>query len=215
MFLIQRLDTSPFPPDICNRILELLPPRPIQPITQFSIPIHLRPAIPAPITPRHIYQKIAMFLLVMNTQVRTIAACPRRKGVYASLRHERGAGSDPGLVCIEVFETVLFLVFPLHVLLFVEDGVPPDIEQTICPVGAAHKEGAKIEAAAVLREDEVYGRRVLVAGSGSRDGIEVDVGWRVGDVQGVIVVNVAVGVVTEVFEDVVFERVGVFHDKGV
>ena len=36
-----------------------------------------------------------------------------------------------------------------------------------------------------------------------------------GDVERVVVVNVAVGVFVEVFEDVIFERVGVFHDVGV
>jgi hypothetical protein len=37
----------------------------------------------------------------------------------------------------------------------------------------------------------------------------------VGDIQGVVVVDVAVGVLVEVFEDVVFERVGIFYDEDV
>jgi hypothetical protein len=116
-----------------------------------------------------------MFLLVMNPQIRAVAACSRWKGVYASLRHECGAGSDLGLVCVQVFERVLFLVFPVHVFLFVEDRVLLYVQQTVGPVGAANEEGAKIEAAAVLRQDEINGRRVLIADGGLGDRVEVDV----------------------------------------
>lgn len=104
---------------------------------------------------------------------------------------------------------------PVHVLLLVGDRVPPHVEQAVGPCAAPDKEGAEIEARAVLREDEVDGVRVAVANRGTHFGVEVGVGERVGDVEGVVFVDVAVDVLFEVVEHVVLKRIGRFHDVTV
>lgn len=81
--------------------------------------------------------------------------------------------ADPGLVGVDVLEGVLFFMLPLHVALFVEDGVPPDVEEAVGPGAALDEERAKVEAAAILRDDEVYGGWVVVAGWGGGYWVEV------------------------------------------
>ena len=67
-------------------------------------------------------------------------------------------------------------------LLFIENGVPPDVEEAIGPGGAPEEERAEIEAGAVLWDDEVDGGGFVVPSGRKRDGIEVGAcGW-VGDV---------------------------------
>ena len=63
----------------------------------------------------------------------------------------------PRLVDVEMLHCVLFFVFPLHMLLLVADGVPPDVEETVCPNAAMNEEGAEIETSTILRYDEVDG----------------------------------------------------------
>ena len=63
----------------------------------------------------------------------------------------------PWLVDVEMLHCVLFLVFPLHVLLLVADRVPPDVEKSICPNAAVDEEGAEVESPTILRYDKVDG----------------------------------------------------------
>lgn len=57
-------------------------------------------------------------------------------------------------------------MFPLHVLLFVEDRVPPDVKETVDKGGATDEETSQIETAAVLGNEEVYGVGFVVAYGG-------------------------------------------------
>lgn len=121
----------------------------------------------------------------------------------------------PGLIDVEMLEGVLFLVLPLHVLLLVADRVPPDVEEPIRPGGAVDEERAEVEACAVLRDDEIDAFREAVTVAGTGDDIEMGGGEGVGDVEGIVSVDVAVGVSEEVVEDLGLEGVGWFHDERV
>ena len=66
-------------------------------------------------------------------------------------------GPDPWLMDVKMFHCVLFLVFPLHMLLLIADGVPPDVEETIRPNATVNEEGAKVEPSAILRYDKIDG----------------------------------------------------------
>ena len=100
-------------------------------------------------------------------------------------------------------------------LLFVHDRVPPEVHDAVAPDAAAHEEGAEVEAAAVLRHDEVDGGRVVVAGEGAGRVVEVGgVEW-VGDVERVVEVDVAVGVGAEAVENMGLQGVAGFHDEGI
>ena len=101
-----------------------------------------------------------------------------------------------------MLEGVLFLVFPFHMLLFVRYGIPPYVEEAIRPCRTPEEEGAEIEAAAVLRDNEVDGFGIIVTNRRKRDGIEIWGGKRVAYVEGVVVVYVAVCVCGKSIEDV-------------
>ena len=124
----------------------------------------------------------------------SLTARARRKTVDLALRDKRHVRANPGLVVVEVFEGVLFLVLPLHVALFVVHGVPPDVEDAVGPVGAADEEGAEVEAAAVLGDDHVDGGGEIVADGGAGGWVEVGGGEGVLEGKGVVFVDVAVGV---------------------
>ncbi len=48
---------------------------------------------------------------------------------------------DPGLRRVELFESVLLLMFPFHVLLLVGHRIPPYVQESIGPGATANKEG--------------------------------------------------------------------------
>ncbi len=79
------------------------------------------------------------------------------EAVDFALGDEGRVRADPGVHGVEVFEGVLLLVLPFHVFLLVADGVPPDVEEAVGPCAAVDEEGAEVEAAAVLGDDEVDG----------------------------------------------------------
>lgn len=177
--------------------------------------VHLAPAVAAPLAPGHVDHEVALVLLVVDAAVGAVAAGARRERVDAALRDECHARPDPGLVGVEVLEAVLLLVLPFHVLLLVEDRVPPDVEKAVGPGGAADEKGTEVEAGAVLRDDQVDRGGVLVAVDCAGQGVEVRRIERVGDVEGVVDIDVAVGEGAKVVENVVFKRVRVLHDVGV
>lgn len=221
-FLLLLLFLVALPP-LANPILELLPQTAIQPVTKLAEIVHLTPAIASPLATRHIDEEVALALLVMHTldaallrfvrglersasasgEAAVVAASALRESVDAALRDESSVGADPGLVGVDVFEGVLFFVLPLHVALFVEDGVPPDVEQAVGPGAAADEERAEIEAAAVLGYDQVDALREAVACCAGGERVEVvlvlgcfriagrAVGW-VLDFQRVVNVDIAV-----------------------
>lgn len=116
----------------------------------------------------------------------------------------------------------MLLMLPLHMPLLVEHGIPPYVHQSVRPWRSAHEEATEIETSAVLWYEDVDAVRVAIAGRGERLGVEVvdifrriDIGRgpvrRVGDVEWVVVVDVSVGALGEVVEDVRLERVGPLH----
>ena len=118
-----------------------------------------------------------------------------REAIDPALWDECNMWPHPRLVLVHPFQGILLLVLPLHVLLLVADGIPPDVEQAVGPGAAADEEVAEVEAASVLWNDEVDGVGLAVANGGEGFGIEVGVGQWVGDVEWVVDVDVAVDVV--------------------
>ena len=87
----------------------------------------------------------------------------RREAVNLALGDERCVRSYPRLIDIEMLKSVLFLMLPLHVFLFIAYWIPPDVKQTVCPSASTDEERAQIEAPAILRDDEINGLRFIVA----------------------------------------------------
>lgn len=115
--------------EVADPILELLPRISVQAVAELPVVVHLSPAIAAPLAASHVNKEIAVPLLVVyGNVVALIAARAGRKAVDLALVQESDMRSNPGLVLIHIFEGVLLLVFPLHVLLFVADRIPPDIQ---------------------------------------------------------------------------------------
>ena len=79
------------------------------------------------------------------------------KAADLTLGDEGSVWAHPRLRGVQVLESVLLLVLPLHMALLVEDRVPPYVKKTVGPGGAPHEERAKIEAGAVLRDEHVDG----------------------------------------------------------
>lgn len=120
--------------ELAYAILESLPRISVQPLAQPSIIIHLAPAIPSPLATSHINHEITIRLLVVNDRIIALVATGAWwKTVDLALWDECEMRSDPGLIHVHIFECVLLLVFPLHVLLFVADGVPPHVEEAVGP----------------------------------------------------------------------------------
>lgn len=153
-------------------------------------------------------------LVIVDTAI-VLTARTLRETTHLALWHKSCVGAYPRLAGIEVLESVLLLVLPLHVSLFILYGIPPDIEEAVGPSGAAHEEGAEVEAGAVLGDNHVDAGREVVADRGGGDSVEVGRGGGVGDVEGVVDVDVAVDVGGKVVEEVVLEGVGGFHDECV
>lgn len=146
-------------------------------------------------------------------QATVVAASSLWESVDAALGNKCCVGSDPWLVGVDVLESVLLLVLPLHVTLFVEDRVPPDIKQSVGPGATANEEGTKVEAAAVLGNDQVDAFWDAVTYCARGEWVEVvlvlwsvlvarGTVWRVLDLKRVVDVDVTVGSVAQVVEDV-------------
>jgi hypothetical protein len=188
---------------VADAVLELLPRVAVQTVAELAVVVHLSPAIAAPLATGHVHQKVPVLLRVVNVRViALLAARARRKAHDLSLLDEGDVRPDPGLVLVHVLERVLLLVLPLHVLLLVADGVPPDVEQPVCPHTSPYHERAEVEAAAVLRYDHVDRVNIAVADWRSRFRVEVFVGQGVRDVEGVVLVDIAVCDLIEALEDV-------------
>ena len=147
--------------------------------------------------------------------VAIFAACTGREAINLSLCNECRIWSYPWLACIQMFEGVLFLVFPFHMLLLVAHRIPPDVEQAICPVASADEEGAEVEAAAVLRDNEINGFGFII--TRGRSGYRIEVGGvrRMSDIERVVNVDVAVGVALQIIEYMRLQRIGWLHDKSI
>lgn len=76
--------------------------------------------------------------------------------------------------------------------LLVADRIPPDVQETIGPGGAMNEEGAKIEAGAILRDDEMYRLRSAITVTRTRDKVQIRGSKRVGYVERVVEVDIAI-----------------------
>lgn len=100
-----------------------------------------------------------MYPLVLSV----LATCAHREAIDLSLRYESRMRPDPRLVDVQVLHCVLLFMFPLHVLLLVSNGVPPDVQETVGPDATVNEEGAEVKAAAVLGYDEIYRFSLAIA----------------------------------------------------
>ena len=89
--------------------------------------------------------------------VALFATRARREAVDAPLIYEGHIRAHPWLALVHMLERILLHVLPLHVLLLVGDGIPPDVEQAIRVFASSHKERSEAETAAVLGDNEVDG----------------------------------------------------------
>jgi hypothetical protein len=211
------------PPRLAEPVTHSFSPSPVHAITQLAILIHLGPAVSPPLAARHVDHEIAVLLIIVDLRIQALLALltilctrPRREGVDLPLLDESDVRSNPGLVGVDVFQRVLFLVLPFHVFLLVEHGVPPDIEQAVDERGVLDEEGAQVEARTVLWDDEVDGVGVVVACWGGGDRVEEGRFRWMGDFERVVVVDVSVDVwCGEDVKDVRLKRYAGFHYEGV
>jgi len=109
---------------------------------------------------------------------------------------------NPWLVSVQVLERVLLLVRPIHVHLLVEDRVPPDVKKSVCPRRTADKEGAKVEAVTILRNDKINRGGEVVASGRGVDLIEEWRARRMREIERVVDIDVTIDVSIEGVEDV-------------
>jgi hypothetical protein len=132
--------------------LEQLPRVAIEKVAQLAVVVHFAPAITTPLATCHVDDEISVvFIVVYPRVIAVFRTSSRRKAVNLPLRDERGMRSDPWLIDIEKFQSVLFLVFPFHVLLLIADRVPPNIEKAIGPSTSPDEKGPEIESGTILR----------------------------------------------------------------
>ncbi len=206
------------PDDGDEIFLEALPRVAVQPVAKLTVVVHFAPAVTTPFAASHVDHEITVRLVVVETSVvgvGAVAAGSGREAVNHALRQEASVLSDPRVALVHGLEGVLLLVLPGHVLLLVEHRIPPNVQQTLRPGAAADEKGAQVEARAILREQQVDRVGVSVADGTARFFVEIRVGKRVGNVERVVVVDVAVRVLIEGVENVVLQRVRGLHDNGV
>lgn len=110
--------------------------------------IHFTPAIASPFAASHIDYEVAIIFVVVYpgvVQARVVRTRSRGETVDHALRQEASMLSNPRLRSVQLLKGVLFLVFPLHVLLLIQHRVPPDIQKLFGPVAASDEERAKVE----------------------------------------------------------------------
>jgi len=103
-------------------------------------------------------------------------------------------------------------------LLLVSNGIPPDVEQPLAELGSLDEEATKVEATTILGNDDVDALGLVVSDRRLRNLIDVEelvLRRGVGDVQWIIDVDVAVGDVLEMVEDVRLEGDRRLHDERV
>jgi hypothetical protein len=199
-----------------DAVFELLPRVAVQAVAELAVVVHLGPAVAAPFTARHVDQEIPVPLLVVDIGIVALfSACAGREAHDLSLLDECNVWANPGLVLIHVLECILFFVLPFHVLLLVADRVPPNVEQPVGPYTPSNHKGSHVEATAILGDKHVDRIDLAVSDWRACFGIEVFVGQRVRDVQGIVLVDVAVGDLVKALEDVLLQGLGWFHDEGV
>lgn len=194
-----------FEPDHGNQVfLKPFPGVSVEVVAEFTEVVHLAPTVPAPFAARHVDHKVAIILVVVDARVHSvIRAGPVGEAVDLPLREERGVLANPRLSRVELFQSILLLVFPLHMLLFVRNWVPPDIQQSVSPVATSHEERSQVEPRAVLWQNEVDRVWISIPLCVLRRLVEVVPFERMRDVEGVVLVDVAVDVLVEVVEDMV------------
>lgn len=139
-----------------NLLLEQLPWVAVQQVAQFSVVVHLSPAIAPPLATCHVDKEVTALSVVVNLRIVAITiAGVGREGVCFALFDESSVWPDPRLRSVHELQGILFLVFPFHVLLLVGYRVPPDVEQAVGPWTALDEEGAEVEATAILRHHQV------------------------------------------------------------
>lgn len=209
--------TGELEPDGAEEVLlETLPPGSIEVVAQLTVVVHLSPAVTTPLTAGHVDHKVSVLLVVVDARVRALVGTgARREAVDHALREESSVLADPRKGNVQLLQGILLLVCPLHVLLLVGDRVPPHVEQAVCPITPSHEEGAQVEARAVLREDQVDRLGPTITHGAAGLLVEERVVGRMGDVQGVVLVDIAVDVLLKVVEDVFLKRVRGLHDIGV
>lgn len=202
--------------EIADCILEFLPRIPVESVAKLAVPVHLAPAVAAPFASSHVDEEISFLFVVVNVRiVALLSASAWWEGVDLALLDERNVRPYPRLVLVHVLQSILLFVLPLHVLLLVADRVPPDVHQPVGPDASPHKERAQVETAAVLRNNHVDRVHLSVTYGRSCHWIEVFVCERMGDVERVVDVDVAVGDGFELLEDVALKRVVRLHDECV
>lgn len=188
-------------------LLEAFPQRPVEIIAQLAEVVHLAPTVAAPFATGHVDQEIPIFLVVVDARISALfgaSAC--RETVDHALREEGRALADPGLRNVKLLQSILFFVFPLHVLLFICNRIPPNVKQMVRPSAAAHEEGTQVESGAVLGQHEVDRVRVAISDRALGEFVEERVGRGVGNVQWVVLVDITVGNILDVVEDMVLQR---------
>ena len=114
---------------IANPILKLLPRIAIESVAELTVAVHFSPTISTPFTTCHVDKEIAVRSLIVNLRIFPIFATgTRRKAVDLALWNKCDMRSNPGLIHVQVLERILLFVLPIHVFLFVADGIPPDVQ---------------------------------------------------------------------------------------
>ncbi len=199
-------------------LLEQLPGVAVEPVAELTVVVHFAPAVTAPFTASHVDHEVTVRLVVVETrQVGTgaVAAGSGREAVNHALRQEASVLTDPRVALVHGLEGVLLLVLPGHVLLLIGHRIPPNVQQALGPGTAANEKGAQIKARAILREQQVDRVGVSVANGAAGFFVEEGVGKGMGNIEGVVVVDVAVRLLVERVENVVLQRVRGLHDNGV
>lgn len=192
-FLLLLVFPGKFLGQIAYAVFELLPWRTVEVVAQLSIVVDLAPAISPPFTSGHVHHEVPVALVVVDARI-VLPTGTRWKRICLPLVQEGRVWSYPGLADVQVFERVLLFMLPLHVSLFVVHRIPPDVKKPVGPLRAAYEEGAEVEAGAILMHKHVYRIWIAIANSGPRYFVEIREVWRMGDVEGIPLVDVTVRV---------------------
>jgi hypothetical protein len=179
--------------EIADAVFELLPWVSVEPVAELAVVVHLSPAVTAPFASCHVDHEVTVLLLVVDIGIVTLVSA--RTGWEAhnlALIDERNVWANPWLVLIHVLESILLFVFPLHVLLFVAHGIPPDIQKPIGPHASSNHERPKVEAAAVLWKEHIDRINLAISHRGLCFGVEVGVRERMSNIQGIVNVDISI-----------------------
>lgn len=96
-----------------------------------------------------------MFGVMYPGVLSVLATSAHWEAIDLPLWNESGMRPDPRLIGIQMLQCILLLMFPFHMLLFVADRIPPDVQETISEDAAMSEERAQVEASAVLGYDKI------------------------------------------------------------